>query len=73
MEDFSELLKKRRAIRDYEERDVPLDMVKEIIRRSCLAPSSGNRQPWKFIIINNKAVIKRLSDENKKNLIADLE
>ena len=71
--DYSELLKKRRAVRDYEEKEVPLDILMQIINESCLAPSSSNRQPWHFIIINNKDVIKTLSDESKRNLLLDLE
>jgi nitroreductase len=71
--DYSELLKKRRAVRDYQEREVPLEILKQIISESCLAPSSSNRQPWHFIIITNKDVIRRLSDESKRNLLLDLE
>jgi nitroreductase len=70
MTDFFDLLKKRRSVRDYEEREVPLDLVKEIIKESCLAPSSGNGQPWQFIVINSKEWIKRLSDESKKNILS---
>lgn len=73
MTDYNELLRHRRSIRDYGDRDVPLKIVETIIKESCLAPSSGNGQPWKFIIVNNRAVIKRLSDESKRNLLADLE
>jgi nitroreductase len=69
MVDFFDLLVKRRAIRDFEDRSVPLEKIKEIIRDSCLAPSSGNRQPWKFLIINNEEWIRRLSDESKKNIL----
>ena len=71
--DYSELLKKRRAVRDYEGKEVPLDILMQILNESCLAPSSSNRQPWHFIIITNKDVIKRLSDESKRNLLQDLE
>ena len=70
MVDFFDLLVKRRAIRDFEDKPVPLEKIKEIVRDSCLAPSSGNGQPWKFLIINNKEWIKRLSDESKKNILA---
>jgi nitroreductase len=73
MAEYSELLKMRRSVRDYEAKDVPLDIVKEIITESCLAPSSGDGQPWRFIIIRNRGLIKRLSDECKKNLVEDLE
>ena len=73
MTDFVELLKERRSIRDYEDKDVSIETIKEIIKESCLAPSSGNGQPWRFIIINNKEMMKKLSDESKGNLIANLE
>jgi nitroreductase len=71
--DYSELLTKRRSVRNYEDKEVPLDTLMQIINESCLAPSSSNRQPWHFIIITNKDVIKRLSDESKRNLLVDLE
>jgi nitroreductase len=73
MAEFFELLKKRRSIRDYETREVPLNLVREIIGDACLAPSSGGGQPWRFMVITNGGLIKRLSDECKKNLLADLE
>ena len=73
MNDFPVLLKNRRSIRDYADKDVSLEIVKEIIRESCLAPSSGNGQPWQFIIVNNREIIKSLSEENKRNLLSDIE
>jgi nitroreductase len=73
MAEFSELLKKRRSIRDFEDRQVPTNIVRDIIKDTCLAPSAANRQPWRFVIINDKDLIKQLSDESKNNLIADIE
>jgi nitroreductase len=70
MAEFIELLRTRRSIRDFEDKAVPQDLVLEIINESCLAPSAQNGQPWRFIIINNKEWIWRLSDESKKNLLA---
>ncbi len=73
MADYTELLKMRRSIRDYEDKEVPPDTITEIIRESCLAPSSGNGQPWRFVVVNNREMIRRLSDESKRNLVADIE
>ena len=73
MMDYSELLAKRRSIRDFEDKAVPMDLIEEILQESCLAPSSGNGQPWKFIIINKKDLIKRLSDESKENYLSFME
>jgi nitroreductase len=68
---FPELLKNRRAIRDFQEKEVSLDIVKEILQESCLAPSASNGQPCQFIIVNNRQTLKKLSDESKKNLLQD--
>jgi len=73
MADLFELLSKRRSIRDYEDRVVSLDLIKEIIRDSCFAPSSGDGQPWRFIVVNNKEWIKKLSDESKRNILSYIE
>jgi nitroreductase len=73
MADYLDLLNMRRSIRDYEDKDVSLDTIREIIRESCLAPSSGNGQPWQFIVVKDREMIKRLSDESKRNLVADIE
>jgi len=67
---FTEILKLRRSIRNFQDRQVPLDIIKELINESILAPNSGNDQPWKFIIVNNKGLLKRMSDESKKNMLA---
>lgn len=71
--DFIELLINRRAIRDYQNREVPLSIIKEIIQDTCLAPTATNRQPCKFIIIKDRDYMKELSYESKKNLLSDLE
>ena len=73
MANFTNLLKIRRSVRDYEDKEVPLETVREIITESCLAPSSGNGQPWRFIIVNDKATIEKLSADSKKNLLSDVE
>jgi nitroreductase len=70
--DFKTLLANRRAIRDFQDREVPLSVVEEIIRDTSLAPSASNRQPCRFIIIRNRERIKKLSDESKRNLLDDL-
>ncbi|HQG83648.1 MAG TPA: nitroreductase family protein, partial [Syntrophales bacterium] len=73
MDDVLNLFRKRRSIRRYLDRDVPAGVVREILRESCLAPSAMNRQPWRFSVVANRPAIRRLSDESKKNLLAELE
>ena len=70
---YSELLRNRRAIREYEDKSVPPETVEAILKESCLAPSSGNRQEWRVIIVNNRELIKRISDESKRNKLKQIE
>lgn len=73
MLNYSELIKQRRSIRDFKQDKISFDVLHEIIKDTCLAPSSSNRQPWKFIIIQNQEVMKKLSNESKKNLVSEIE
>ena len=42
----------RRSIRKYRDTEIPRDMVEEILRSGILAPSSKNRQPWRFVVVS---------------------
>jgi nitroreductase len=66
---LSELLEKRRSIRNFEEKEVPLELIRDIINDSILAPSAGNGQPWEFIIITDQEMLNRISIECKNNLL----
>jgi len=67
---FGELLENRRSIRRYQDRPVSVQVVQELIRESTLAPSAGNEQPWKFVIVHGQDRIEKLSDESKKNILS---
>ena len=70
--DFVDLLEKRRSVREFEDKEVPLELIKEIINDSIKAPNAGNLQLWRFIIITNKEWLRRLSDANKETILADI-
>jgi len=71
--DYLELLKNRRAIRDYQDKAVPSEIIQEIINDAVKAPNAGNRQIWSFIIVNNKDLLKPISDSNKKMILDGIE
>ncbi len=68
---FTELMKNRRAIRDFEDKDVPQVVVQSILQDSTLAPSASNNQPCRFVVVQCRKTIKALSDESKANLLRD--
>ena len=70
--DFKTILRNRRSIRDFQDKAVPQSVLQEIIQDTCLAPTASNGQPCRFIMIQDRQCMQRLSDESKKNLLADL-
>lgn len=70
--DFQSLLVNRRSIREFQDKEVSLSVIREILQDTCLAPTASNLQPCRFIVIQNRRFIKRLSDESKKNFLSDL-
>jgi nitroreductase len=56
-----ELLRKRRSIRKFENRPVEQDKIEQILNAALLSPSSKNSQPWEFIVVDNPALLAKLS------------
>jgi len=69
--DFKELLEKRRSIRNFEDTPVGVELVMEMLKETTLAPTASNAQPCNFIIVMDRAVIKRISDDSKANLLKE--
>ncbi len=61
--EFSEILVKRRSVRHFQDKPVPMDLINSLLSDSVLAPSAGNEQPWKFIVVRNREMIDRISAE----------
>lgn len=60
--DVIECIKTRRSIRKYLDRPVAWDDVHIILDAACCAPSSGNLQNWKFIIVLEKALKRKIAE-----------
>ncbi|HZX14770.1 MAG TPA: nitroreductase family protein [Thermodesulfobacteriota bacterium] len=58
--DTFECIRKRRDIRSYLKKDVQDDVIRKITEAGRLAPSAMNLQPWHFIVIKNKDMLKEL-------------
>jgi nitroreductase len=61
-----EIIYTRRAVREYKQDDVPDEIIKELIKAGIYAPSALNEQPWRFVVIKNKWLMKKCSDRAKK-------
>jgi nitroreductase len=52
----------RRSIRHYEIRDIPQDVLQQILEAGRQAPSAANRQPVRFVVVNDRDLLKVLCD-----------
>ena len=52
----------RTSIRAYQDRPVGADTVELLLRAAMSAPSARNRQPWAFIVVDDKALLRQLAD-----------
>jgi nitroreductase len=58
-------IKGRRSVRAYTDEPVSKEHIEAIIEAGTWAPTGMNRQPWKFMVIQNKQTIKAISDQTK--------
>ena len=59
--DAIKAIKTRRSVRMYTDEAVSEEALNTILDCGRWAPSAGNRQPWRFIVIRSSEVKKRLS------------
>jgi len=51
--EVSETFKQRRSIRKYSDKKVPMNLIHDILEEAKLAPSAGNTQNWRFIVVTD--------------------
>jgi nitroreductase len=48
------------AVRSYQDKPVPPDVVRRIVEAARLTASSMNGQPWHFVVVENRATLRQL-------------
>jgi len=57
-----EAIRNRKSIRVYKEIPVPQDKLDKLLEAARLAPSGGNRQQWKFVVVRDAEKRRILSE-----------
>lgn len=57
---MTDSIMKRRSIRKFKTDPIPKELLGKILQAGIAAPSSKNRQPWKFIVVSGSAKTKML-------------
>jgi nitroreductase len=59
-DEFFELLDRRRTVRDYSDREVPIELIERAIATAGTAPSGANMQPWRFVVVRDADIKKQI-------------
>jgi len=63
--ELDDCIKGRRSVRAYSDEQVSKEQIEAVIEAGTWAPTGVNRQPWRFIVIENRELIKYVSEETK--------
>jgi nitroreductase len=55
-----ELMKSRRSIRRFKSARPGREVIEQLIEAAVTAPSASNKQPWRFFIVTNESIQRRL-------------
>ena len=67
-EQFLDLLKSRRSIRRFTDRAVGREDIVRLLEAARWAPSNHNRQPWKFLVLEDRTQIRALAETIGRSL-----
>ncbi len=59
--DVYEAISTRRSVRAFQDKDVPEEVLTRLLKAARLAPSAGNRQEWRFVVVRDPQKRKALS------------
>jgi len=62
IETLERLIKTRRSIRKWKKEEVSDELLRRAVELATWAPNGGNYQGWRFIVVKNREVIKKMAD-----------
>jgi iodotyrosine deiodinase len=63
---FLDSLQSRRSIREFSDKNVPKEIIENLIMAAASAPSGANKQPWTFCAISDKTIKKQIREAAEK-------
>jgi iodotyrosine deiodinase len=75
---FFDAMRTRRTIRAFSSDPVPIEAIEDAIRVANLAPSGANQQPWRFVVVKDPELKRKIREaaeaeerENYENRFPD--
>ena len=60
--DFCSEMARRRTVRDFDTRPIPNEVIDNALKTAAAAPSGANRQPWRFVVIRDAEIKRRIRE-----------
>lgn len=60
--DLLQAMRERRSVRRFASRPVGHDVITKIVEAAITAPSASNKQPWRFLVVEDRARITRMAE-----------
>ena len=64
--EYFENMKRRRTVRDFSSRHVPLDIIQNCIRTADTAPNGANQHPWHFVVVSDPEIKNQIRQAAEK-------
>ena len=64
--EFYEWANKRRTVRDFSPKEIPQEVIDDILLTANTAPSGANKQPWTFCVVTDAEIKKTIRIEAEK-------
>jgi nitroreductase len=61
---------RRRSVRNFSDKEIPDEIIKELIRAGTYAPTAMNQQPWRFVVVKNRQLVAEYDERAKRDFIA---
>jgi nitroreductase len=59
---MNEIFKKRRSVRQFKDKEVSKEQVRNILCAAMVSPSGNHVNPWEFIVVRDKEKLSKLGD-----------
>ena len=60
--EFRKMMATRRSVREFSAEPVPIELIEEAVRAAASAPSGANQQPWRFVIVGDPELKRRIRE-----------
>jgi iodotyrosine deiodinase len=57
---FYESMDSRRSVREFSDKEVPREVIENLIKTASTAPSGAHKQPWTFCVVSNPKIKKQI-------------